>query len=241
MTVDLRAIVATDLGLCISGDVGSNHISDRSGLQMFSGRLTFDGTVTPARGTPISFLVACPQTGKVTRFPHLLRVIRAVAYPLERRSEIEVGCMLTLMKDRKDQAVYSTREYTPPWYENLSVRQKSTVAVPIYAHELLRYCLKKIGLGISLNSYQLKSKFLQREIDLSQGYVQVIGDLVRSESCFGRLRLNETFQVVKINTSIGQKGPILRASNLISIEPISTGAEPPSGYTVKYSAIRRQS
>jgi hypothetical protein len=37
MTVDLRAIVATDLGICTTGDVGTNHISDRSGLVMTQG------------------------------------------------------------------------------------------------------------------------------------------------------------------------------------------------------------
>lgn len=124
MTVDLRAIVATDLGIVVSGDVGSNLISDRSGLVMTQGRLQADGIVTPPRGTLVRFLVACPQTGKVTRFPKPLRVIRAVSYPMERRSEIEVGCKLTLMKDRKDQLVYRNDQYTPGWWSGLNDEQK---------------------------------------------------------------------------------------------------------------------
>lgn len=238
MTVDLRAIVATDLGVCISGDVGSNHISDRSGLQMFSGRLIFDGIVTPPRGTLISFLVASPQTGKVTRFPHPLRVIRAVAYPMDNRSEIEVGCRLTLMQGLKEQKTYRNNDYSPTWTQLLSTRQMGTVVVPIYANQLLLYCLKKIGIN-SVNG-SLSFVFLRQEIDLSIGYVQLIGELLRSEGCFGQLLPDETFQITRINRTVGQKGPILRAENLVSIEPITTGAEPPTTYTVTYNAIRRQ-
>lgn len=240
MTVDLRAIVATDLGLCLSGDVGSNHISDRSGLQMFSGRLTFEGIVTPPRGTPISFLVACSQTGKVTRFPHPLRVIRAVAYPLDRRSEIEVGCLLTLMSDKKEKKIYRSTEYSPNWTTLLSTRQLGTIQVPIYAAAMLRYCLRQIGITEWAGSLPLAFKFTRGEVDLSDGYVQNIGNLLRSEGCYGRLRPDETFEVVRIDMTTGQKGPILRAENLVSIEPITTGKEPPTNYTVRYNAIRRR-
>jgi hypothetical protein len=240
MTVDLRAIVATDLGLCISGDVGCNHISDRSGLQMFSGRLTFEGIVTPPRGTPISFLVACPQTGTVTRFPHPLRVVRAVSYPLDRRSEIEVGCLLTLMSDKKEKKIYGRNEYTPEWTTLLSTRQLGTITIPIYADQLLLYCLRQVGITRAATSSLLSFRFMREEVDLSGGYVQIIGSLLRSEGCFGRLRPDETFEIRSINRSIGQKGPILRAENLVSIEPITGGQEPPTTYKVIYNSIRRQ-
>jgi hypothetical protein len=240
MTVDLRAIVATDIGLCVSGDVGSNHISDRSGLQMFSGRLTFEGIVTPPRGTPISFLVACPQTGRVTRFPHPLRVIRAVAYPLDRRSEIEVGCLLTLMSEKKEKKLYYSDDYSPEWTALLTTRQIGTIKVPIYAEAMLSYCLRQIGITKATSTYPLVFKFMRGEVDLSDGYVQNIGNLLRSEGCFGRLLPDETFQVMRISSSMGQKGPILRAENLVSIEPITSGAEPATSYRVQYNAIRRQ-
>lgn len=239
MTVDLRNIVATDLGICLSGDVGSNHISDRSGLQMFSGRLIFDGIVTPPRGTLISFLVASPQTGKVTRFPHPLRVIRAVADPIERRSEIEVGCRLTLMQNKKFVVNYYSSQYIPPWASSLSDRQESTIAIPIYAAQVLGYCLSQIGIIPYKNSPTLGSVFLRQRIDLSAGYVSIIGDLLRSECCFGRMRPDETFEIVPIRLTTGQKGPVLYTKDLVSIEPITTGSEPATSYTVKYNAIRR--
>lgn len=239
MTVDLRVIAATDLGICISGDVGTNHISDRSGLVMTQGRLQFDGIVTPPRGELVSFLVACPQTGKVTRFPKPLRVIRSVAYPLDNRSEIEVGCKLTLMKDRKDYITYYPREYTPQWFTTLTTDEKQKVAVPIYSQKLLEFCLGRIGITLNITSRPLEFAFLRSGIDLSEGYVKVIGDLIRSECCFGRIRPDETFEVVNLNLAKGGKGPVLRAGNLVSLEPIVTGREPADSYIVKYTAAER--
>lgn len=240
MTVDLRAIVATDLGIVVSGDVGSNLISDRSGLVMTQGRLQADGIVTPPRGTLVRFLVACPQTGKVTRFPKPLRVIRAVSYPMERRSEIEVGCKLTLMKDRKDQLVYRNDQYTPGWWSGLNDEQKRLAPRPIYAQKLLEFCLDKIGLTLASGSRPLEFTFLRPEIDLSGGYVQVIGDLIRSECCFGRIRPDEKFEVVPLAFGEGRKGPVLREDDLVSIEPITVGQEPADNYIVRYTAAERQ-
>ena len=240
MAVDLRAIVATDLGICVSGDVGTNHISDRSGLVMTSGRLQFDGIVTPARGTLVSFLVACPQTGKVSRFPIPLRVIRSMSYPLERRSEVEVGCRLTLMKDRKDQDRYFATQDPPLWYAQATDSEKATLPAPIYAQKVLEHCLSKIGLSLATSSQSLRFSFLRESIDLSGGYVTLIGELVRSECCYGRLLPDETFQVVPFNFAMGGKGPVLRAENLVSVEPITGGTDPADSYTVTYNAAERE-
>ena len=241
MTVDLRAIVATDLGICVSGDIGTNHISDRSGLVMTQGRLQFDGFVTPARGTLVSFLVACPQTGKVTRFPKPLRVIRSMAYPLERRSEVEVGCKLTLMKDRKDQELYFANREAPIWFSNLTAQEKAKAPMPIYSQRLLEFCCNRIGLQLAETSRRLKFAFLRSSIDLSAGYVQLIGDLIRSECCFGRILPNETLEVVPLALGRAEQGPIISFSNLVNIEPITGGAEPPDRYLVRYSATERRS
>lgn len=241
MTVDLRVIVATDLGVCTSGEIGTNHISDRSGLSMTQGRLQFDGFVTPPRGTLISFLVACPQTGKVTRFPKPLRVIRSIAYPLERRSEIEVGCKLTLMKDRKDQDQYFAATNAPSSFSALTEQQKRLAPTPIYAQRLLEFCCSRIGLTLASTSQALRFAFLRPSIDLSVGYVQLIGDLIRSECCFGRILPNETLQVMPLILNKGGTGPIITSSNLVSIDPVAGGIEPADTYIVRYKAVERWS
>lgn len=239
MTVDLRAIVATDLGICVSGEVGCNHISDRSGLVMTEGRLQFDGIVAPSRGTLISFLVSCPQTGKVTRFPIPLRVIKAVSYPVERRSEIEVGCRLTLMKNRKDQAQYFASEHPPTWWQALTTAEQSIAPPVIYAQSLLEHCCSQIGITLAISSRPLQFSFLRPSIDLSSGYVDIIGNLIRSECCFGRMLPNETLEVVPLNFDVGGKGPVLTKDNIVSVEPISTASEPADHYIVRYTAAER--
>jgi hypothetical protein len=241
MTVDVRAIVTTDLGICVSGDIGSNHASDRTGLKMYQGRLHFDGIVTPSRGTLISFLVACPQIGRVTRFPIPLRVVRATAYPLQRRSEIEVSCKLTLMKDRKDPDQYFANDNMPPEYAGLTSDQLALAPPPIRAQSLLEYCCSKINLTIAASSRPLQFAFLRSSIDLSVGYVQMIGDLIRSEGCIGRLLPNESLEVISLVQETAGTGPILTEKNLISVEPITGGSEPADEYFVRYQASERRS
>jgi hypothetical protein len=240
MTVDLRAVVATDLGICTTGDIGTNHISDRSGLVMTQGRLQFDGIVTPPRGALVSFLVACSQTGKVTRFPKPLRVIRSMAYPLERRSEVEVGCKLTLMKDRKDQDQYFPANDPPPQFAFLTADQKRTAPTPVFAQRLLQFCCDRMDIQLAASSTPLRFAFLRPSIDLSVGYVQLIGDLIRSECCFGRILPDETLEVAPLVVDRASRGPILKAGNLVSIEPITGGTEPADTYIVRYNAAERQ-
>lgn len=304
MTVDFRAIVSTNLGTCISGDIGSNHISDGSGLVMTSGRLRMNGIVTPARGTPVHIVIARPQLNLVTRFPKPLFVIRAIANPIERTSEIEVGCRLTLMKNKKDKALYTWRGYEPPEFADIvaqrdqrkrelddaikglfslysktiqdqkqesiaagadpngsvsyqysgpanqdvdnkwaEISQKSlafekvNVSVPILAQKVLEYCLSKIGLETSPTSRPLLFRFTKGSIDLSNGYVEVIGNLIKSECCFGRILPDGKFQVVKLDLTRGRRGPVLTEDNLESIEPITTGQEPADNYIMCYQAI----
>lgn len=239
MTVDLRAIVACDLGHLISGDVGSNHISDRSGLVMTQGRLVIDGIISPARGTAVNLLVGCPQLNRVTRFPKVLRVIRATAHPLDNRTEVEVGCRLALMKERKDPITYRSSFYTPPGWSDLTLLEQQLAPRPIYAQKVLEFCLFKIGVTLAASSRSLGFAFLRPELDLSAGYVKIIGDLIRSECCFGRLLPDETLQIVQIDISKGATGPVLNVDNLVSIEPITAGQEPSDSYIVRYSAAER--
>jgi len=301
MTVDFRAVVSTDIGTCISGDIGSNHISDGSGLVMTAGRLKMNGIVTPARGTPVNIVIVRPQYNTITRFPKPLFVIRAIANPIDRTSEIEVGCRLTLMKNKKEKIFYASDLYTPPEFTNVvSIRkqrkkeldaaieglfklysttvqsakstnqassngatgyfhagpsasvvsgqwgdiaqkslayEKVNVTVPILAQKVLEFCLANIGIELSPLSRPLLFRFSRPSIDLSNGYVEIIGDLIKSESCFGRILPDGKFQVVKIDLARGKTGPVLTADNLESIEPISTGQEPPDNYIMCYTAI----
>jgi hypothetical protein len=230
MTVDLRAVVACDLGNCISGDLSNNHISDRSGLIRTSGQLLIDGIVNPARGTAVSLVVACPQTGLVTLFPKPLRVIRALPNVIERTTTVEVGCKLTLMSEKREDLVYLRPGFTaPPGDAGLA-------ATPIYAQDVLNFCLGKIGVQLAPGSQQLQFRFLRSGIDLSSGYVQMIGELIRSECCYGRMLPNEQLEIKRFNLTRGGSGPVLLQDDLVSVESVTAGAEPADNYKVTYTA-----
>lgn len=241
MTVDFRATIATDLGVCISGDIGSNHISDGSGLIKTQGRLLMDGIVNPARGTPVNLIVVRPQLNLITRFPKPMFVMRAVPNPTERISEVEIGCRLTLMEGlkRKD-FYYASFEQPEDWVvipNGLGITTPAPYA--IVAQNLLEYCLDKIGLQLHSNSVPLSFRFLRYRMDLSNGYVQVIGDLIRSEAKFGRILPSGKLEVRNLNFRLGRRGPVLTTDNLYSIEAITDGEEPPDNFTVVYNAAER--
>lgn len=238
MTVDFRATIATDLGVCISGDVGSNHISDGSGLIKTQGRLLMDGIVNPARGTPVNLIVVRPQLNLITRFPKPMFVMRAVPNPADRISEIEIGCRLTLMEGlKKKDFYYASFEQPEDWVVRPNGLGNTTPGpYAISAQNLLQYCLDKIGLQLDSNSVPLSFRFLRYRMDLSNGYVQVIGDLIRSEAKFGRILPNGKLQVRGLNFKLGRRGPVLTTDNLYSIEAITDGEEPPDNFTVVYNA-----
>jgi hypothetical protein len=254
MTVDFRATVATDLGVCISGDVGSNHIGDGSGLIKTSGRLLMDGILNPARGTPANLVIVRQQLGLITAFPKPMYVLRALPNVIERTTEIEIGCKLTLMEGLKRKELYKAWEHEPPnWVtvpvyipfgdfissqrpENQYQTQRVAVAAnTIRAQSLLEYCLEKIDLELSDDSANLDFVFLRSTINLDSGYVQIIGDLIRSETKFGRIMPDGKLQIRGLNFQLGRLGPVLTTDNLFSIEAIDGAVQPPDEYTVQYN------
>ena len=252
MTVDFRATVATDLGVCISGDVGSNHIGDGTGLIKTSGRLLMDGILSPARGTPANLVIVRQQLGLITRFPKPMYVLRALPNVIERTTEIEIGCKLTLMEGLKRKELYKAWENEPgswitapvpvPFGDTIGAQifqyqtyRTFVAASTIRAQGVLEYCLNKIGLELSDDSADLDFVFLRSTINLESGYVQVIGDLIRSETKFGRILPDGKLQIRGLNFQLGRRGPVLTTDNLFSIEAIDGATQPPDEYTVQYN------
>jgi hypothetical protein len=252
MTVDFRATVATDLGVCISGDVGSNHVGDGTGLIKTRGRLLMDGIVNPARGTPVSLLIVRQQLGLITPFPKPMFVLRALPNVIERTSEVEIGCKLTLMEGLKRNERYWAWQNEPgswvtspvpvPFGDTIGAQifqyqtyRAFVAASTIRAQGVLEYCLEKIGMELSEDSGELFFQFLRPSIGLENGYVQVIGDLIRSESKVGRILPDGKLQIRGLNFQLGRRGPVLTTDNLYSIEAIDGAADPPDEYTVQYN------
>jgi hypothetical protein len=205
-------------------------------------------------------LIVRPQLGIITRFPKPLFVLRATPDIITRRTEVEVGCRLTLMENLKRKEVYDVDDHAPPnwivipanplpdpgasasygeidnYYRSLSP-QRYRAPSPIEAQKLLEFCLGKIGLELSDTSVPLTFKFLRSTISLENGYVQMIGDLIRSESKYGRILPDGKLQVQDFNFRTGQAGPVLTTDNIYSIESVDGAAEPPNEYTVQFEGL----
>jgi hypothetical protein len=92
-------------------------------------------------------------------------------------------------------------------------------------------------LGISASSSPLTNKFSIAEFDFSAGYVQVLSDLLVSESFFGYLDTNEVLQIRSLNQD-GGTGPVLTSADIVDVGPIGVGQLPGEAVTVSYSSLK---
>ena len=263
MTVDFRARLICSLGGVIDGSVSRNHINDGSGLQMVSGTITLEGLRVPPRGATVELAYEVPQDGTVTRFPHPLRVLKAQAQPQEHQTTVEVGCLLKLMADKVDPsaaflAANGTAAHT--WEvvrqslldDQFLYRSTDTGVLvdaagkqfydnpgrrPILAQEVLEHCLTQVAIKLDPSSVPLGFRFLRWKIDLSNGYVKTIGDLLRSECCFGYVNQSERLVVRKLPTRATMgTGVVVYRDKLADLQPITGGDQPAERYRVRYQS-----
>jgi hypothetical protein len=95
-------------------------------------------------------------------------------------------------------------------------------------------------LGLTASSIPLTNKFSIPEFDYSNGYVDVLGDLLISESYFGYLDTNEVLQIRSLAVDAGI-GSVYSNSDIIDISQINSGELPGETVTVSYSTLRLKS
>jgi hypothetical protein len=230
MGIDIRATVTCSLGTLISANVSDDYIQG-SGLIKTKGSCEISGLISPAVGQVVTFNYT--KSGVTRNVPRKLRVLSSFADPFRRTTKVELGCKLTYLSDLKDQIRWSA--LNDP--ENADFNQNDTniVTVPIYARSIMGECLSALGLFAS--SIPLTNRFSIAEFDFSPGYVQVLSDLLVSESYVGYLDFNERLQVSSL-LGTGSSGPIIDQSNLIDIGPIGVGDLPADAVVVSYSSLK---
>jgi len=119
-------------------------------------------------------------------------------------------------------ALYWTRDYR-------------RVGASISASWAMAYCLAK--LGITASSIPLTSNFRIQKFDFTPGYVQVLDQLLNSESFVAEMDQNDILQVVSLLQD-GGTGPVLSKNDIISLGPIGTGELPASSLGVRYKTWR---
>lgn len=229
MAIDLRAVTTCNLGPLISASISDDYIQG-NGLIKIKGSCELAGIYTPPAGTEVTF--SYTKSGVTRNVPRRLRVLSSFADPFQRVTQIQLGCKLTYLENLKPRL--PTNVYDDPENEGLDPLEPPLVSPPIYGSSVMVKCLA--ALGIVATNVPLTSRFAVQEFDLSSGYVNVLSDLLVSESYCGYLDYNEILQVFFLGQS-GGTGALLNSSDLISIGPIGVGGSPAERVTVKYESL----
>jgi hypothetical protein len=230
MPIDIRATVTCTLGTLISGSISDDYLQG-SGLVKTKGTCEISGLITPAMGTAVTFSYT---KDSVTRtIPRKLRVLSSFADPFRRTTKVELGCKLTYLSDLQEPVKWSA--FDDDENNDYDEDDLRIVTLPIHASSAMDKCLEE--LEITASSNPLTNKFSVSEFDFGAGYVQVLSDLLVSESYFGYLDTSEVLQVVALNQE-GGTGPVYGSTEIVDVAPIGVGQLPGEAVTVTYSSLK---
>lgn len=232
MPIDIRATVTCSLGTLISGSINDDYVQG-TGLIKTRGSVEISGIVTPALGTAVTF--SYTKGGTTRSIPRKLRVLSSFADPFRRTTRVELGCKLTYLSDKREKIDWKAFDDTAN--SGFTEADAKIVTLPIRAASVMSKCLTE--LGITASSSPLTSKFSVAAFDLSPGYVNVLSDLLVSESYCGYLDANEVLQLFSLDQA-GGSGPLLDKAKIIDLGSIGVGQLPGEAVTVSYSTLKLQ-
>jgi hypothetical protein len=230
MGIDIRATVTCSLGPLISANISDDYIQG-TGLIKTRGSCELRGLFTPSIGDKVTFRYT--KAGITRRVPRVLRVLSSFADPFRRTTKIELGCKLTYLQDLTDPIDWTT--FDDPENADIDPNEPRIVVIPINAKSIMNKCLTE--LGITATSNPLTNRFSIDEFDFSGGYVNILSDLLVSESYCGYLNLDERLVVFPLDEK-GGNGPLVDSAKLIDIGPIGVGQLPGDAVTVSYRSLK---
>ena len=231
MAIDIRATVTCSLGgTLISGSISDDYLQG-TGLVKTRGSCEIKGLIRPAIGEEVTFNYV--KGGVARTIPRKLRVMSYFADPFRRTTKVELGCKLTYLSDLRDSINWTA--FDDIENNDYTEDDQRIITLPISAASIMYKCLEELNLSASSNP--LTNKFSIGEFDFGAGYVQVLSDLLVSESYFGYLDVNETLQIISLDAQ-GGTGPVFTAEELVDVGPIGVGQLPGDAVTVSYSTLK---
>jgi hypothetical protein len=230
MTIDLRASTTCNLGRVISGNLGDDYIQG-SGLIKTQGSVLIDGLITPRVGSQVVFTYTKQNVPR--RIPRAIRVLSSFADPIRQTTRVELGCKLTYLNDLTDPIDWTA--FSDPSDVDFTESDSLIITIPIKASTVMRKCL--LELGITASSVPLTNNFSIAKFDFSPGYVQVLSDLLVSESYFGYLDQNEVLQIRRLDQN-PPNSTVLTQQQIIDLGPIGVGPLPAETVVVSFSSLK---
>ena len=231
MTLDIRAKVFCDKGPVISGGFSDDHVQG-TGLVRTRGEVVLNGLVNLRPGDTIR--LGYEKGGRTTRIPRALRVLSSFADPFRRQTTVSVGCKLTMLetlRENKQQIAAEDEENG-----GIPCEEFGKIPVNITFTFIANTCLTALGLTLRGN-WGLVGSVAVESFDYSAGYVQILSDVLYSQSKVGYLDAEEALVVVDLAKITGTT-PVFDEDDVIDVSPIRSGDIPPDVVLVDYSYNR---
>lgn len=233
MTIDLRAKSYCSLGPLISASISDSYIQG-AGLIFTTGSCIIAGLINPKAGDSVTFTYV--KNDVEYQVPKVLRVLSSFANPFTRTTEVSLGCKLTFLSDLSSKTLL--RPEDDPFNTEEDIEEaEEIVTVPIHAQTVANTCLAE--LGIEAEGLSLTNKFSIESFDFSNGYVNILSDLMLSENLCGYLNLDEKLIIFSLLQD-GGTGPVLNRDKIIEIGSINSGELPGEKVLVSYNTLKLQ-
>ncbi len=231
-----RAMVFCSLGHLIDGQFADSYLQ-QAGLIFCRGSIRLAGIYRPDVGTVVDFAYTRDNV-TIARIPRRLRVLSSFADPFTQITTVQLGCKLTLLQNNR-QPDSATPEESDPVLNpgvGMNVDVKDFVAPPVGALVAAQKCLTKLGIT-SVNPLPLLNRYTVDNVDLSEGYVSVLGKLLESELYVGWLNEAEELEVRSLDGPDNALGPVINETNVFTLSPIGLGELPAETVNVTFAPL----
>lgn len=231
MTLDIRAKVFCNKGAVISGGFSDDHVQG-TGLIRTRGEIVLNGLVNLRPGDKIR--LGYEKNGRTIRIPRALRVLSSFADPFRRQTTVSVGCKLTMLETLRE----NKKQIAAEDEENAGIpcEEYGKIPINITFTYIASTCIGALGLTLRGNLGLVGSVAIE-SFDYSAGYVQILSDILYSQSKVGYLDADEALVVVDLSKIDGTV-PVLDEDDVIDVSPIRSGDYPPDVVLVEYSYNR---
>jgi len=231
MTLDIRAKVFCDRGRVVSGGFSDDHVQG-TGLIRTRGEIVLEGLVTLRPGNRIQLGYA--KGGNVVRIPRALRVLSSFADPFRRVTTVSVGCKLTMLENFRE----NKKKLAAEDAENAAIpcEEYGKIPVNISFKFIAEECLKALKIDAA-EPLSLIGSIAVDSFNFDDGYVQILGSILQSQSKIGYLNAAENLKVIDLLDGKG-KSVVLDEDDLIDVAPVRSGDIPPEIVRVDYAYNR---
>ena len=215
--IDIRANTTCSLGDVITASVSDSYLQE-AGLVFTKGSLQIIGSQVPSPGTPVT--IEWEGGGGKQALPREMFVLSSFADPLRNTTSVSLGCYLTWLEGFKPTPLQEGKAtyITPDQMRCRNGDPASKYPQPIHAQDALNFCCA--ALGITASGPFLENPYMVEKLDCSSGYINIIAQLLQSESCIGWSN-GKRLTYSKLGSSSGNVS--LDRSNIIDIQPVNSG------------------